>query len=215
MKVVELLRRAGAMAGLIRVDDEIQSVEVTVWEKRIVSLQQLQQDAEREQQQGLAAPPPEITVGFDQVFAAVGIQQPQHGWTVDKLKEALGDTLSKDHQKAAGEASTILQSNKIPPEDIIRDAVSRDKALDSYETFLGKKIEERANSRKTLIEDLKQRIQESEQQILNLKASQENDVKSFEEWQNKKVQKEEELARVVSLLTQEPSITLGKNRKKS
>ena len=66
-----------------------------------------------------------------------------------------------------------------------------------------------------MIEELRQQIRESEEQVKKLNASQANDERNFEEWQNKKVQKEEELAQVVSLLTPEPEITVGKTKKKN
>lgn len=214
MKVVELLRKVGSKAGLIQIEEASQTIEVTVWQKQVVSLQQLQEEAEKNELEALAAPPPEITIDFAHLFEALKIEKPAHGWTVEKLKEALGDSLSKNRQEAAAAASTILKSNQVPPEDIIKDAVNRDKALDSYEVFVAKKMEDRSASRKQIMEELRQQIRESEAQIEKLNISQDNDEKNFAEWQSRKMQQEEDLARVVSLLTSEPEITVGKAKKK-
>jgi len=213
LKVVEVLRKVGSKAGLIHYDSEVaQSIEVTVWEKQVISLQQLQDDAEKKQREELSAPPPEISVDFAQVFDALKIPPPAHGWTVETLKQALGDALQKGHQEASSAATALLAQNQVPADDIIKDAVNRDKALDSYEAFVAKKMEERSASRKRIMEDLRQQIKESEAQIERLNLSQASDDRNFQQWQNKKVEKEEELAKVVALLTSQSEISVGKKK---
>ena len=203
MKVVELIRKVGAKAGLLHVQDEVQMVEIEVFEKRIISLQELQQA----EQETLAAPPPEITISFPQIFEAIKLPVPAHGWTVEKVREMIRSLGRPEAGKAVLEA---LKKDNVPVDDIIKDAVSRDKALDSYENFVAKKMEDRSTSRKRAIEELKQQIEESQQQIHKLQSSQSKEETAFRDWQNRKVQEEEELAEAVSLFTTDHGITVGK-----
>lgn len=203
MKVVELIRKAGAKAGLIHVQEEVGTIEIEVFEKRIISLRELQQA----EQETLAAPPPEITISFAQIFEAINLPVPTHGWTVEKVREMVRSLGRQDAGKAVLEA---LKKDNVPAEDIIKDAVSRDKALDSYETFVVKKLEERSAARTRAVEEYHQQIAECQEQIRTLQSSQSKEEKAFRDWQNRKVREEEEMAEAVLLLTQDHGITIGK-----
>ncbi|HSP07586.1 MAG TPA: hypothetical protein VLR94_10435 [Acidobacteriota bacterium] len=213
MKVLEMLRKAGAKAGLLQIEEETKTIEIKIVEKKIVSLKKLEEEVEQED---LSSAPPEVTVGFDRVFEAMNLQPPAHGWTVERIHQMLdsNEMKSKSRKEVAEAILVALGQNQVKPEDVVKDAASRDKALDSYEQFVEKKMQDRAVSRKRTIEELHREIKESEEQIRKLEASQSRDDAAFQEWQTRKVAKEEELARVASLFLENHGITVGNNKKK-
>lgn len=213
MKVLELLRKAGAKAGLLHVEEEVKTIEIKIVEKKIVSLKKLQEEVEQE---NLSELPPEITVSLDSVFEALNLPAPPHGWGPERILQMLdSDELkSKSHKEAAEAVLVALGQSQVKPEDVLKDAVSRDKALDSYERFVEKKMEDRASSRKKAIAELRREIQESEDHIRKLEGMQSHDENAFREWQSRKIAKEEDLARVASLFLQDHGITVGNNKNK-
>lgn len=213
MKVIDLIRKAGAKAGLLQVAEEVRTVEIKIVEKKIVSLKELQSETEKET---LAEMPAEITISFDRVFEALNLPVPEHGWTAEKVAQLLhsDEIKSKAHKEAAEAILVILGQNQVKPNDILQDALNRDHALDSYENFVEKKMQERSAARKKAETILHQRIQECEDEIRKLEAAQTRDAAALSEWQAQKVAKEEELARVASLFLQDHGITVGNNKKK-
>lgn len=213
MKVVELLKKAGSKAGLLHIEEEVRTIEIKIVEKKIVSLKQLETEVDT---QSLTETPPELTVGFDRVFEAMNIPAPEHGWTIERIREMLdsNELKSKSHKEVAEAVLVALGQNQVKPDDIIKDAASRDKALDSYEQFVERKLHDRSLSRKTATVDLRHQIQECEDQIRKLDAAQFQDEEAFREWQKQKVAKEEELARVASLFLDNHGITVGENKTK-
>lgn len=213
MKVVELLKKAGSKAGLLHIEEEVKTFEIKIVEKKIVSLKQLETEVDT---QDLTEAPPELTVGLDRVFEAMNLPAPEHGWTVERIREMLdSDPLKSKPQKEAAEAVLVaLGQNQVKPDDIIKDAAARDKALDSYEQFVERKLHDRAESRKSATANLRREIQECEDQIRKLDAAQSHDEEMFREWQKQKVAKEEELARVASLFLEHHGITVGENKNK-
>ena len=208
-----MLKKAGAKAGLLHVEEEVRTIEIKIVEKKIVSLKQLQDHAEQED---LSEAPPEITVGFDRVFEAMSLPSPAHGWSYERILDMLNsdELKSKSHKEAAEAVLVAMGQNQVKPEDVLKDVVSRDKALDSYEQFVEKKVQDRAASRGKAVAGLRRQIQESEEQIKKLEASQSREETVFHDWQRRKVAKEEELARVASLFLQDHGITIGNNKNK-
>lgn len=212
MKVLELLRKAGAKAGLLHVEDEVKTVEIKLVAARIVSLKELQSENEHTD---LTKAPPELTVSFDRVFEAMNLPAPEHGFTIERICEMLDsqDIKSKPRKEAVEAILVALGQNQVKPEDIIKDAVTRDKALDSYEEFVDKKILDRAKQRKSAAADLKRKIQECEEQIHKLETAEARDEATFREWQKQKIAKEEELARVASLFLENHGVSVGNKNK--
>ena len=178
MKVLELLKKAGSKTGLLHIEEQVQTFEIKIVERRIISLKELQSESEHTD---LTKSPPELTVSFDRVFEAMNLPAPEHGFTIERICEMLDsqEIKSKPRKEAAEAILVALGQNQVKPEDIVKDAVARDKALDSYEDFVDKKILDRAKQRKSAAADLKHKIQEHEEQIHKLETAQARDEASF------------------------------------
>lgn len=153
----------------------------------------------------------ELMIDFGQIYAALKIPVPAHGWNVDKVKAAISNphfaTLDAPTKKAA--LLAMLGASNADPKDIVEDAVRRDQALDKYEEFARKKLADRVTGVRQAIAEEEERIKLATQAIERHKQSLGEEEQSFDAWLKKKIEQEEELVRVVSLLTDQSVISVG------
>ena len=144
----------------------------------------------------LADSPAELLISFDDVFKAAGIVTPPGGWTIERLCEFMNtEELRKlDRSAAQQEIVRTLASQNVDPATVVRDAISRDQALDAFADSVFKK-------RQRWVEDQKQRIHAIEQQI----ADEETNWKG---WRRKKRQWEQKMAGAVDFLIDKQVISI-------
>lgn len=212
MKVAEFLKKIASTTGLIQFSDETQVSEATaVVRTRTVSLNDLEQEFDKGQERRGGSPPPELTVEFDKLFEALGVAKLSHGWSANSVSTFLKskDLATLDKQEAKQTLLRALQENKVPLQDILTDAVNRDKALDTYEQYAFGKLQERKAVRREKIAELEKEIAHDKERIQSLKALESQDDHEYEEWHQKKIAHEEELVKVVSMITGDRKITVG------
>jgi len=152
---------------------------------------------------------------FDDIYKAAEIQPPPHGFTIQKV----AGMLQSEHLKGLSpevKRSSILVAleaagGKI--EDIIQDAVRRDRALDSYERVLQKSLTD-VQAKKSdenrqieaemnkMLADYRARIQANNDAIAK-------ETERFSAWQGRKQQEERNIAEAVSYFVTENPITVG------
>lgn len=152
---------------------------------------------------------------FDEVYRAAEIRQPAHGYTILKVAEMLASEHIRDLPPKVKRSSVLLALDAagVKIEEVIQDAVSRDRALDAFERVQQKAVEE-LETRKTrenrqiqaeldrLIAEHKARIQANEQEVAK-------EQERFAAWRLKKQQEEERIAEAVSHFVLENPITTG------
>ncbi|MFN8549161.1 MAG: hypothetical protein U0527_14615 [Candidatus Eisenbacteria bacterium] len=153
----------------------------------------------------------ELTVDFTQIYAALKIPTPAHGWNVDKVAAALANpqfqSLDANTRKAA--LLAMLAASNAPPQDIVEDAARRDQALDAYEQFARRKLADRLEALRQAIAEEDERIRLATQAIGQHKEALAKEEASFEAWLGKKIEQEEGLVRVVALLADPSIISVG------
>ncbi len=214
MKVGVLLRKLASSTGLIVCSDSSTISEVAVIQTRTISLHNLLA--------GLAAggadePAAELAIEFEKIFETMKVPVSSHGWSAKSVATYLQSkemaTLSR--QEAKQVLLRVLQENKVPLEDILTDAVNRDKALDAYEEFVYKKLLERRVLREKDIAALEKEIAACEERIRQAKKQQKQDEAEYQEWLQRKIAEEEQLVKAVSMITNESTISVGSvNNKK-
>lgn len=178
---------------------------------------------EKEQAHGHSVPPPpdesslaplgatELVVDFEKIFAALEIPVPPHGWTVEKLARALDSAHFQPLDDATRKAALLamLEASAAPVAEVVDDAIRRDQGLDAYERFARRKLGERLAGIQETIAKEEARIQEAQKAIQDMRESVAKAEAEFRTWLDRKVAKEQELARVVALLTTESVISIG------
>src|SRR5436190_23715165 len=106
MDLAGMLRKLGDRLGVVELskDPDQPSAPIKV-QTRTVTLQELIMTIQITEVRGLANLPSELSIPFDEVFKAAGIEAPAGGWTVDRLMNYLStDRIRKmDHDAATRE----------------------------------------------------------------------------------------------------------------
>jgi len=152
---------------------------------------------------------------FAEIYNAAEIATPQHGYTILKIASMLQSEhlrgLSPDVKRSSILVALEAAGAKI--DDVIQDAVRRDRALDSFETLLAKsrsaveasKIEENRKieaEMNQMLAEYRARIQANNDAV-----AKENE--RFATWQAKKQAEERTIADAVSYFVTENPITVS------
>ena len=147
------------------------------------------------------------------VYEAARIAVPAHGYTVLKV----ADMLQSEHIRALPpdvkhkSILVALDAAGVPIDEVVRDAVARDRALDTYEKVLEQHLEEvraaKAAENQRLEDEIAQRLAELRGRIdeNNQQVSREQD--ELQAWRVRKQREETTIAEAVSHFVSENPIT--------
>jgi hypothetical protein len=203
MNLLSMLRALGDRLGILELSKAPQQPSAPAKvHTRTITLAELIMTIQTTEVCHLADLPSELSVPFQEVFKAAGIGVPSGGWTVDRLLEFLNtDRIRRmDHAQAQHETLGMLAAEKVDAADILKDAISRDQALDAFEECVIKKRQQWQTEKKQLLEELKQQQRRVEQEI-------EVEQKKWTEWRRLKRQRELDMARAVGYLVDRPVIS--------
>jgi hypothetical protein len=147
------------------------------------------------------------------VYAAARIEAPAHGYSVLKVAEMLESehirTLPPDVRRKS--VLVALEAARVPVDDIIQDAVRRDRALDTYERVLEQHLDQvrsaRAADNARLDEEVQARIAELRARIEANTEEIRREEASVQAWRARKQQEEATIAQAVGYFVTENPIT--------
>jgi hypothetical protein len=167
------------------------------------------------------APPakfaPNVTTAasFDEIYAAAEIKAPAHGYTVSKVSEMLQSPHIRELPREIKKSSVLvaLEASAVKVQDIIQDAVRRDKALDAFEVVQRrslaelerKKTEENQQAQAEvdrLLADFRAKIQANNDALAKEKVR-------FETWLQAKHVEEQKIADTVGYFVSENPVSVG------
>jgi hypothetical protein len=209
MNLIDLLRAVGDRLGIVEMTPATGPTRPAKIQTRTVSLNDLLIEIRQEEVRALAELPAELSVPVDQIFAAAGVKAAAHGWTVDRLKQLLKTDQfhSKDREEIQKSILNILANEKVAVEDMVKDAVARDQALDAFEGVAGKKMEQRITARARKMSELESRVRSLQEELDGLRREAAQDEEHWRQWQQKKEAIERELAWTIGYLIDRPVIT--------
>ncbi len=144
-----------------------------------------------------------LTVDLDAVLAAAGVTEPEHGWTVDRAADFVFDPervhAGDTEQRRA--LTVQLAIERVPAEDIFRDAHARDDAADAYETFLRARVAELRIDVREQRDRLDRELNELQQRLERLDGESEAIEAALQDWLRKKRERERRWASTLQLLT--------------
>ncbi len=150
---------------------------------------------------------------FDEIYKAAEIQPPAHGYTIYKVAEMLQSELIRNLPVDVKRSSVLLALDAagVKVEDVIQDAVRRDRALDTYERVQQKAFEQLQESKFKENTDIQADIDRYvAQQKARMDAN--NDAVAREKerlygWRLNKQQEEQKIADAVAYFVTENPIT--------
>lgn len=211
MKVTRFLKKVASKIGLIEMIEENDSASQVGIKTICISLADLQAKYESEYPENKGIFMPELLTDFDTLLESLKIQTPPHGWTVSRVIRLMNSEELKSLKKDAVKQRLliVLKNENVPVEDILKDAGNRDQALDIFEKIFHDKLFELITSRKQEIMDLEGEVAQCQERIKTIKNSIQHDKNIYENWVQKKINKEQELLDAVSLLTLNKGISVG------
>jgi hypothetical protein len=208
MNLIDLLRAAGDRLGIVEMRPATSPRRPAKIQTRTVSLKDLLIEIRQEEVRALAELPAELSVPVEQIFAT-GVKAAAHGWTVERLKQLLKTEQfkSKDREEVQKAILNILANEKVAVEEVVRDAVARDQALDAFEEFAARKMEQRISARARKMSELESQVRSLQEELDGLRREAAQDEEHWRQWREKKAVIERELARAIGYLIDRPVIT--------
>lgn len=206
---MELLESLGDRLGILEKTVGNASPSGSKIQTRSVTLEELKSEIRSEEVQALADLPAELAVPFDKIMETAGIGPGAHGWTIERLKTLLLTEEFKNlkREEAQKRILGVLSSEKVSTEDLVRDAVARDRAIDAFERTARLKMENRMAARERQIAEIETKITELQKEIARLKEHASADQAKWREWRVRKRALEKELAWSVGYLIEGHVIT--------
>jgi hypothetical protein len=197
MDLLGMLRKLGDRLGILELQpgSQLPSAPVKI-QTRSITLTELSMTIQITEVRSLAELPAELSIPFEDVFKAAAIPIPSSGWTIDRLGDFLNSDRIRglDRTETQHEILSTLAAEKVDPADIVKDAISRDQALDAFAQSVAEKRQRWRAERQREIQALEQQIADEE--------------KKWSDWRREKRHREQEMARAVGYLIDKPVISI-------
>lgn len=209
MSFFKFLQGIGDRLGILETVSVPGTKAVTQIQTRNVSLGELMTEIKSGAIRSLAESPADLSLSFEKIFESAGIAPNPDGWTIEKLKQWIssGSCAGKPREEAQKLVLEFLKAEGVPIETIVKDAVARDQALDSFEAFAGHKIDARLETQKRKLQEAEARIVLLREECAALEQEMKLDEEAWADWKKRKREKEKDLALTVSYIVDHPVIT--------
>jgi Asp-tRNA(Asn)/Glu-tRNA(Gln) amidotransferase A subunit family amidase len=162
------------------------------------------------------AAPVSNPTSFEEIYSAAEITPPPHGYTILKVAEMLQSEHIRSLAPSVKRSSILvaLEAAGVKVQEVIEDAVRRDRALDTYERVQEKALLELENKKNQenrqvqaeldkMVADYQARMRKNSDEVAKEK-------ERFFGWRLKKQQEEQKVADAVSYFVTENPITTSK-----
>jgi hypothetical protein len=205
MSFVKFLQGIGDRLGILeRVEVAGSSATARIQSRELAS------EIKSDEIRALADSPTELSVPFERIYETAGITSDPQDWTIERLKQVLSaeSFKNKPHEEVQKSILDLLNSEGVPVEKIVKDAMARDQALDSFEAFVREKMQTRMETCKNRKMELESRIRNLQEENKALETALKADEEKWREWRKHKREREQELAALVSCVVDHLVITL-------
>jgi len=214
MTFFKLLQGIGDRLGILETTSNPESALVSRIQTRSVSLRELASEIRSIEVRDLADGPAELMIPFEKIFEAAGISSKPENWTIDRLKGVVENESCKQkpREEVQRRVLELLASEGVSTEMLIKDAIARDQALDSFQSRADEKMHERRQSCKNRLLEIEQQIKDLEAERGTLEESLKAEEDKWREWKKKKRANERELASLTSYIVDHPVITMDEEK---
>jgi recombination DNA repair RAD52 pathway protein len=159
--------------------------------------------------------PVQNPTSFDDIYHAAEIQPPAHGYTIDKVATMLASEHLRGLSPEIKRNSILvaLEASGAKIDDVIQDAVHRDRALDSYERVLRKSLSDiqakKADENRQIEAEMNKMLADYRARIQANNETLSKESERFTTWLAQKQQQEKSIAEAVSYFVTENPITVG------
>ncbi|MBI3830598.1 MAG: hypothetical protein HY291_13845 [Planctomycetes bacterium] len=209
MGLIDGLKNLGSKLRIVQSVRILPAAQPEKTPTRSVTLAELTGEIRAEEIRALAGLPEELSVPFEKVYEAAGIKPGEGGWTIFTIKELVEKEpfKSMDRLTAQKMLHAKLVEAQVPAEEVVKDAVSRDQALDAFEASLRAKLDARDVLRHRKIAECEAQIERLKKEAAVLATEAQEEKKRIKDWKTRKRAEEKLLATAVSYLLDQPVIS--------
>ena len=140
MNLLAMLRNLGDRLGILELSEPAAKAQPVKVQTRSVTLSELIMTIQVTEVHELAESPSGLSIPFDEVFKAAGIPA-SVPWSVDRLMQFLDSErfLGRSRDDIQHELLKVLAEENVDTANVIKDAISRDQALDAFAESVAKK----------------------------------------------------------------------------
>ena len=152
---------------------------------------------------------------FEEIYNAAEIHPPEHGYTIYKIADMLQSEHIRNLPAEVKRSSILLALDAagVKLQEIIEDAVRRDRALDTFERVQQKSVQDleqqKTEENRQIQEELDRLVAEHRARIQANNDAVAKDRERFYSWRLQKQQEEQKIADTVSHFVSENPITRG------
>jgi hypothetical protein len=214
MTLLNWITSVGNHLGLIRVVEVEEPARPEKLTTHILTLSDLVTQFRGDEVRALAQLPAELSLPFDRIFQAAAIKPPIHGWDIHRLQSLLATDQYKSMDRSAAQQAILglLATEKAHVDDLIKDALARDQAIDAFETFVRQKMTQRGDAQNNRIAEIDSQIRQLQEEIARLQEEIKTDQEHLRQWHQKKIAYEKDLAAAVSYLLDKPIVTIAQEQ---
>ncbi len=158
-------------------------------------------------------PPEGECIDFEKVFKAANMKPVKNKWSLvsiaDFIENLKNEDPDSDIEKRKSILNAALKSDKVNKNELLEDAVRRDKAIDTYEEFLHNRINNRAERLTVQNGDMEKQIRELQEQIQKNNEQIQKEKDFFTRWIEEKEELESRLFIACHYLGDNSAITIG------
>jgi hypothetical protein len=135
VSLLEKLRDVGSKLRIFEAHPAATASKPAKIKTRSLTLAELTTEIRSEEVRALAELPAELSVSFEKIYEAAGIRPPAHGWDARRLAAAAQTDAIRKQERALAQRSLLglLAAEKVPVEELVREVIARDQALDAFE----------------------------------------------------------------------------------
>jgi hypothetical protein len=156
---------------------------------------------------------------LEEIYSSAEIATPPHGYSILKVADMLESEHIRSLPADVKRKSILvaLDAAGVKLQEIVEDAVQRDRALDTYERVLEKNLEELRRAKELenqrLEEEINQRLSELRARIAENNREVSREQENLSAWRTGKRAEEERIAQAVGHFVTENPVTAGQNNR--
>jgi hypothetical protein len=209
MSFLKFLEGIGDKLGILESVQTPESKPATRIQTRSVSLRELASEIRSGEVRTLADSPAELSIPFEEIYAAAGISSKSEDWTIDRLKRVIASENGKQKSRNAVQKAVLehLGSEGVHAEMLVKDAIARDQALDAFESRVDEKMRDRNQACKRRLLELETQIKDLREESAKIEEGLKADDGKWSEWKRRKREYERELAETAGYIVDYPVVT--------
>jgi hypothetical protein len=209
MSFLKLLQGMGDRLGILETASNpgnAQSVKIIT---RTVSLRELSSEIKSGEIRTLADSSSELELPLEKIFETAGIASKPEDWTIDRLRQMIeSDPLkNKSREEIQKQVLQQLQTEGVSTETLVKDAIARDRALDSFEDVLSEKIQSQREACRIKAREIETQMLHLQKERARLEEQLKTDEDKLRNWKKRKRAYEGELASIACYIVDHSIIT--------